>query len=137
MTTANPVQTSEIINLGRLKSLGILSPEFVPFLLPRKYLDLRDDQLITNFIDLPAGEKCTLYGICQSLVQIIFGVNGGMAESFANMDIEIIRRISNAGILCFEPRMTPEFAAKMAALDASEIDIFLNIIGGMEVIYET
>ena len=60
--TTNPVQTSENINLGRLKSLGILSPEFAPFLLPRKYLDLRDDQLITNFIDLPAGEKCTLYG---------------------------------------------------------------------------
>lgn len=60
--TTNPAQASENINLGRLKSLGILSPEFVPFLLPRKYLDLRDDQLITNFIDLPAGEKCTLYG---------------------------------------------------------------------------
>jgi hypothetical protein len=60
--TTNPVQASENINLGRLKALSVLSPEFAPFLLPRKYLDLRDDQLITNFIDLPAGEKCTLYG---------------------------------------------------------------------------
>ncbi len=50
-------------DLGRLKSLGVLSPEFVPFLLPRKYLDLRNDQLITQFVDLPSGEKCTLYGI--------------------------------------------------------------------------
>ncbi len=63
MTTANPAQASENINLGRLKSLGILSFEFVPFLLPRKYLDLRNDQLITQFVDLPSGEKCTLYGI--------------------------------------------------------------------------
>ncbi|MBS3965563.1 MAG: DEAD/DEAH box helicase family protein [Methylomonas sp.] len=31
-------------------------------MLPRKYLDLRSDQLITTFSDLPDGEKCILYG---------------------------------------------------------------------------
>jgi ATP-dependent DNA helicase RecG len=61
MAKANS-ESSQAINLGRLKSLGVTSPEFVPFLLPRKYLDLRSDQLKTDFSDLPDGEKCILYG---------------------------------------------------------------------------
>lgn len=110
---------------------------------------------ISDYVDNLASNNTNLFGEISDLTfellikarelsktdlsktQIIFGINGGMAESFANMDIELIRRISNAGILCFEPRLTPEFAAKMAALDASEMDVFLNIIGGMEGIYET
>lgn len=61
MSAAN-TKSSQSINLGRLKSLGITSPEFVPFVLPRKYLDLRTDQLKTDFSDLPDGKKCILYG---------------------------------------------------------------------------
>lgn len=72
----------------------------------------------------------------RSTAQLIFGINNSMAELFANMDIELIRRIANAGIVCFEPRFSPEFTAKLAALDASEIDIFLNIVGDLEDIYE-
>ena len=71
-----------------------------------------------------------------SEAQVIFGINSSMAGFFANMDIELIRRIANAGIVCFEPRFSPEFTAKLAALDASEIDIFLNIVGDLEDIYE-
>lgn len=59
---AENTKSPQILNLGRLKSLGISTPEFVPFLLPRKYLDLRSDQLKTVFSDLPDGEKCILYG---------------------------------------------------------------------------
>ena len=72
-----------------------------------------------------------------SAAQVIFGINSSMAGFFSNMDIELIRRIANAGIICFEPRLSPEFAAKMAALDASEIDVFLNIVGGLEDVYES
>lgn len=61
MVAAN-IKSSQPFNLGRLKSLGLSAPEFVPFLLPKKYLDLRHDQLTTEFGDLPDGEKCILYG---------------------------------------------------------------------------
>ncbi|MBM4206801.1 MAG: hypothetical protein FJ190_01885 [Gammaproteobacteria bacterium] len=61
MSAAN-TKSSQLINLGRLKSLGITAPEFVPFLMPKKYLDLRSDQLKTDFSDLPDGEKCVVYG---------------------------------------------------------------------------
>lgn len=61
MSAAN-TKSSQSINLGRLKSLGVTASEFVPFLLPRKYLDLREDQLNTDFSDLPDGEKCIVYG---------------------------------------------------------------------------
>jgi len=72
-----------------------------------------------------------------SAAQLIFGINSSLAKSFASMDIESIQRIANAGIICFEPRLSPEFAAQMAVLDATEIDVFLNIVGGLEDIYET
>lgn len=74
-----------------------------------------------------------------SAAQIIFGINNGMIESFANMDIDQIRIVSSAGIICFEPRFTPEFAAKLAAMDASEIDVFLNVVGGLDIeaVYES
>jgi hypothetical protein len=72
-----------------------------------------------------------------SAAQVIFGINSSMTGSFANMDIELIRRIANAGIICFEPRLSPEFATKMAVLDASEIDVFLNVVGDLEDIYES
>ena len=67
---------------------------------------------------------------------VIFGFNSDMIESFAAMDIEIIRRIANAGVICFELRLSPEFATRLAALDPSEIDVFLNIVGGLEDVYE-
>lgn len=62
-----------------------------------------------------------------------------MIESFANMDIDQIRRVSSAGIICFEPRFTPEFAAKLAAMEASEIDAFLNVVGDLDIegVYES
>jgi len=60
--SAAKTTSSQPINLGRLKSLGITAPEFVPFLLPRKYLNLTVDQLKTVFNDLPDGEKCIVYG---------------------------------------------------------------------------
>lgn len=69
--------------------------------------------------------------------QVIFGINSSMAGFFSNMDIELIRRIANTGIICFEPRLSPEFAARLAALDASEIDVFLNIVGDLEDFYES
>jgi hypothetical protein len=68
--------------------------------------------------------------------QTVFGFNSDMAESFAAMDIETIRRISNSGVVCFELRLSPEFATQLAALDPSEIDVFLNIVGGLDDIYE-
>ena len=61
--SANPTQPAENINLGRLKFWGITSPKFVPFLLPRQYLDLRHEQLVGQFMDLPTCEKRILYGI--------------------------------------------------------------------------
>ena len=74
-----------------------------------------------------------------SAAQVIFGISGGMIKSFANMDIDQIRRVSGAGIICFEPRFTPEFATKLAALEASEIDAFLNVVGHIEMegVYES
>lgn len=74
-----------------------------------------------------------------SAAQVIFGISGGMIKSVANMDIDQIRRVSGAGIICFEPRFTPEFATKLAALEASEIDAFLNVVGHIEMegIYES
>jgi hypothetical protein len=74
-----------------------------------------------------------------SAAQVIFGINNGMIESFANMDIDQIRRVSSAGIICFEPRFTPEFAAKLAAMEASEIDAFLNVVGDLDIegVYES
>jgi len=71
-----------------------------------------------------------------SEAQVIFGINSSMAEFFSNMDIELIHRIANAGIICFKPRFTPEFATRLAALEASEIDVLLNIVGDLEDIYE-
>jgi len=72
-----------------------------------------------------------------SAAQAIFGINSSMAKTFSNMDIKLIRRIANAGVMCFEPRLSPEFAARLAALDASEIDVFLNIVGDLEDFYES
>ncbi len=60
--SAIPNQPAESISLGRLKSLGVLAPEFVPFLLPTRYLDLNHDQLTTGFADLRDGDKVILYG---------------------------------------------------------------------------
>ena len=68
--------------------------------------------------------------------QVVFGFNSDMIESFAVMDIELIRRIANAGVICFELRLSPEFATRLAALDPSEIDVFLNVVGGLEDVYE-
>jgi hypothetical protein len=48
------------------------------------------------------------------------------------MDIDQIRRIASAGIVCFEPRFTPEFASTQAALDIDEIGTFLNLIGTID-----
>jgi len=74
-----------------------------------------------------------------SAAHIIFGLGFGMIESIANMDIEQIRKISSSGVICFEPRFTAEFASKLAALQGDEIDVFLNVIGSidMEGIYES
>lgn len=74
-----------------------------------------------------------------SAAHIIFGLSSGMIESLANMDIEQIRRISSSGVICFEPRFTTEFASKLAALQGDEIDVFLNVIGSidMEGVYES
>ncbi len=69
--------------------------------------------------------------------QVIFGINSDMMASFAQMNMELIRRIANSGLICFELRLSPEFAAKMAVLNASEIDVFLNIVGGLEGVYES
>lgn len=72
----------------------------------------------------------------QNLAQVVFGLNKGMAKFFANMDIESIRRIANAGLICFEPRLSPEFAARAALFEVTEIDAFLNIAGSFGDFYE-
>jgi hypothetical protein len=128
-----------------------------------RFINLKDDHLVSYrkacdqtsaYIDRLSSRDINLFGDMSditlellikarelsrtdpSATRVIFGINSGMAKSFANMDIEMIRRIANAGIICFEPRFTPEFAAKMVALNATEIDVFLNIIGGLEDVYE-
>ncbi|WP_027156660.1 STAS-like domain-containing protein [Methylobacter luteus] len=68
--------------------------------------------------------------------KIIFGINHSMIDFFANMDMEQIRRVAGSGVICFEPRFTPEFAAKLAALEAHEMDVFLHVVGGLEDTYE-
>ena len=74
-----------------------------------------------------------------SSAHIIFGLSSGMIESLANMDMDQIRRISCSGVICFEPRFTPEFASRLAAFNTDEIDTFLNVIGSidMEGVYES
>lgn len=74
-----------------------------------------------------------------SAAHIIFGLSSTMIESLANMDIEQMQRISYSGLICFEPRFTPEFASKLAAFNTSEIDTFLNVIGSidMEGVYDS
>lgn len=74
-----------------------------------------------------------------SAAHIIFGLGSGMIESLANMDIEQIRRVASSGVICFEPRFTTEFASKLAALQGDEIDVFLNVVGSidMEGVYES
>lgn len=67
-----------------------------------------------------------------SAAHIIFGMDSTMIESIAVMDIEQIRRISCSGVICFEPRFTTEFASRLAALNADEVDMFLNVAGGIE-----
>jgi hypothetical protein len=54
------------------------------------------------------------------------------------MDLEQIRRIACSGVICFEPRFTPEFASKLAAFNVDELDTYLNVIGNvdMEGVYE-
>ena len=64
--------------------------------------------------------------------KLIFGLGSQMIKSISCMDIDQIRRIASAGIVCFEPRFTPEFASKQAALDIDEIDTFLNLIGTID-----
>lgn len=73
-----------------------------------------------------------------SSAHIIFGLSSEMIESLANMDLEQIRRIACSGVICFEPRFTPEFASKLAAFNVDELDTFLNVIGNvdMEGVYE-
>lgn len=74
-----------------------------------------------------------------SAAHIIFGLGSGMIESLANMDIEQVRRVAASGVICFEPRFSTEFASKLAALQGDEVDVFLNVIGhiDMEGIYES
>ncbi len=74
-----------------------------------------------------------------SAAHVIFGLSSGMIECLAKMDIDQIRRISSSGVVCFEPRFTNEFASKLNALQADEIDMFLNVIGtvDMEGVYES
>jgi hypothetical protein len=70
---------------------------------------------------------------------VLFGFTQQMVEIFSTMDISHIRRISAAGIICFEPRFTAEFAKKLANLNTSELDVFLNIIGDIKLdsVYES
>jgi len=69
--------------------------------------------------------------------KVIFGIDSVMVEFISNMDIDQIRRFAGAGVICFEPRFTPEFAARLASYEASEIDVFLNVLGDLENVYES
>jgi RecG-like helicase len=60
-------QTQKKINLGRLKSLGVSAPEFVPFLLPKKYLDLRPERIISRFVNLVDQQKIVVLGTLQQI----------------------------------------------------------------------
>jgi hypothetical protein len=68
-----------------------------------------------------------------SAAMVMFGFSKEMVAIFSTMDIRQIRRISAAGIICFEPRFTAEFASKLATLNTSEVEIFLNIIGDIQI----
>ena len=68
--------------------------------------------------------------------RVIFGFNSDMLKSFAAIDIDTIRRISNAGAICFEPRLSPEFIQQLTTLDPSEVDVFLNVAGSLRDVYE-
>lgn len=74
-----------------------------------------------------------------SAAMIMFGFSKQMVAIFSTMDIRQIRRISAAGIICFEPRFTAEFASKLTTLNISQVEIFLNIIGdiGIDAVFES
>jgi hypothetical protein len=74
-----------------------------------------------------------------SAAMIMFGFSKQMVAIFSTMDIRQIRRISAAGIICFEPRFTAEFASKLTTLNTSQVEIFLNIIGdiGIDAVFES
>ncbi|MCX7101344.1 MAG: DUF4325 domain-containing protein [Methylobacter sp.] len=128
-----------------------------------RLINLKDDHLISyraacdqssDYLDKLSARQTRSYGdisdltlellikarelarLDPSAAQTIFGINSSMVKTFSNMDIELIHRIANTGVICFEPRFSPEFAARLAALDASEIDVFLNIVGNLEDFYE-
>ena len=64
-----------------------------------------------------------------SSAQLLFGVDSTMVKVLARMSFDQIKRASSAGIFCFQLRFTPEFATRLSALDASGVDVFLNVVG--------
>jgi ATP-dependent DNA helicase RecG len=60
-------QAQKKINHGRLKSFGVFAPEFVPFLLPKKYLDLRPERIVSRFVNLADQQKIVVLGTLQQI----------------------------------------------------------------------
>ena len=61
----NAETVEEPKGLGRLKSLGVTDDYLLPFLLPRKYIDLRSHCLIDTFSALPDRMNDKVYIVCQ------------------------------------------------------------------------
>ncbi|WP_347990194.1 hypothetical protein [Methylomonas sp. AM2-LC] len=57
----------------------------------------------------------------------MFGISDEMLSTYQLMDIDTIKRISSAGIICFKPTFTDEYLSRISALNSSEIDVFLNL----------
>lgn len=59
----------------------------------------------------------------------VFGIDETMVDILANMGLAQVRKAAVSGVFCFQLRFTSEFAARLAAMEATEIDVFLNAIG--------
>lgn len=58
--------------------------------------------------------------------KIVFGLDDLLTETVTRLTARQIQMIASAGIFCFQLRFSPEFADRLAGLETSELDIFLN-----------
>jgi hypothetical protein len=65
------------------------------------------------------------------MANFVFGIGKEMSDALITMDIESLQKIASSGVICFEPRISLEFAAKAAAMEPEEIDVLLNVAGSM------
>ncbi len=89
---------------GSLRELSALAAEF---LMQARDMCLND----------PAGAK------------VVFGLDELLSDTVAHLTMRQIQAVADSGIFCFQLRFSPEFADRLAAIDTSELDIFLNAAG--------